>query len=151
MRKAETDWSLAERMPTIDANCWISSFDPNDVFHEPSQEFLRDLARRALLMYGPEIVLLEVGCAIARRHRDPSQGVRVMQALRQNPLMRIYPHDQQLMREAFRIGTRQYLRGADALYAATASLTSEVLVTWDKELVERAGAMTPTAWLSENP
>ena len=55
------------------------------------------------------------------------------------------------MREALRLGTRQVLRGADALYAATALLTGTQLISWDNELVRRAGALTPTAWLDANP
>lgn len=51
------------------------------------------------------------------------------------------------MEVAIRLGTHRYLRGADALYAATAHLTGTQLISWDNELVQRAGALTPTAWL----
>ncbi len=41
------------------------------------------------------------------------------------------------------------LRGAIALYAATASLANAPLVSWDDELVSRAGAVTPQQWLAK--
>ncbi len=35
-----------------------------------------------------------------------------------------------------------------ALYAATAKLLQAPLITWDDELVQRAKALTPDAWLA---
>jgi len=40
------------------------------------------------------------------------------------------------------------LRGADALYAATAQATGSTLVSWDGEPIRRAGAITRTDWLN---
>ena len=65
--------------------------------------------------------------------------------------LRLYPHDDVLWGEALRLGTWQFLRGADALYSATAHLTGSQLISWDNELVRRAGALTPTDWLNVNP
>jgi len=65
------------------------------------------------------------------------------------PLLHLEPLDEGLLSEALRLGTTFRLRAADALYAATASLGADgVLVSWDNELIERAGAATPTAWLA---
>jgi predicted nucleic acid-binding protein len=135
----------------VDANCWIATFDPLDVFHARSREFFQRLIDREIRIEAPEIVLLEVGCAVARRHRDPAQGMQAIRAMQRHPLLRLLPHSEQLLDEAMRLGTQQFLRGADALYAATASLTGTQLVSWDNELVRRAGGLTPTDWLNENP
>ena len=51
------------------------------------------------------------------------------------------------MRAAATLGAERFLRGADAVYAATAEATDGRLVSWDREQVERAGAITPQAWL----
>lgn len=52
------------------------------------------------------------------------------------------------------IAARQFLRGADAVYAALARRLGTPLVTWDKELLERAAAvvptLTPAGWLRQN-
>ena len=46
-----------------------------------------------------------------------------------------------------RLGTGRYLRSGDALYAALAEGLEGEVVTWDMELVERAGALTPREWI----
>jgi predicted nucleic acid-binding protein len=53
----------------------------------------------------------------------------------------------ELLLEAESIGAASFLRGADALYAATSRTTDGQLVSWDREMVERAGAITPSDWL----
>jgi predicted nucleic acid-binding protein len=37
------------------------------------------------------------------------------------------------------------------LYAATAEIAGGVLVSWDKEHLKRAAALTPGDWLIANP
>jgi predicted nucleic acid-binding protein len=49
---------------------------------------------------------------------------------------------------ALTCGTRCLLRGANAIYAAAAASTGTTLVTWDNELIERAGGVTPSDWCS---
>ncbi len=49
------------------------------------------------------------------------------------------------------IGTRQFLRAADALYAAVAQQSLSPLISWDNEHLQRAGGVTPTDWLAANP
>jgi len=61
-------------------------------------------------------------------------------------LVEVYSH---LINESLLCGTRCLLRGADAIYAATAALTGTMLVTWDDKLLERAGGTTPADWLSQ--
>jgi predicted nucleic acid-binding protein len=43
------------------------------------------------------------------------------------------------------------LRGADAVYAATARIAATPLITWDDELVQCAGGLTPDSWLAAHP
>jgi predicted nucleic acid-binding protein len=47
---------------------------------------------------------------------------------------------------ALDLGIERRLRGADAVYAATAAHVGGRLITWDRELLERADARTPSAW-----
>jgi predicted nucleic acid-binding protein len=61
------------------------------------------------------------------------------------------PVDARLLATSVQVGTGAFLRGADALYAATAQLAGAALVSWDNELIQRAGALTPTAWLAAHP
>jgi len=138
-------------MSTVDANAWIASFDPTDVFHVPSTELFRRAVRRGLMLHCPAFVIVEVAGALARRLRDRGAGLQAAADIRAHPLVRLHPLDQPLIDEALRLSTQQFLRGADALYAATASLTGTDLISWDGELIRRAGAVSPADWLAANP
>jgi predicted nucleic acid-binding protein len=95
----------------------------------------------------PAFAALEVACALARRRRDAKAGSTAAHLLRHNSRLRLVDTAQQLPIAETR-GCRAFLRGADALYAATAELTATPLVSWDRELIERAGALTPEQWLA---
>jgi predicted nucleic acid-binding protein len=58
--------------------------------------------------------------------------------------------DTLLIAQAMLSATRSFLRGADALYAATAKLNNTHLISWDEELIRRANAITPSDWLAAN-
>ena len=137
-------------MLTLDANIWVAAFDRRDRFHQKSAAFLTVVASKDLRLHGPAFVTLEVACALARRADDSAVGVVVEQKLRAHPALALHPVDDRLLDAARDLGTDLLLRAADALYAATASITASPLVTWDDELVQRAGALTPDAWLAAN-
>ncbi len=130
-------------MFTIDANIWVAAFDSSDRFHERSVAFLRALAARQCALHGPVFLLLEAGCALARRARVPAAAAVVEQRLRAHPTLALHPLDDRCLSKATELGARRLLRAADALYAAVAELNGAPLVTWDDELVQRAGALTP--------
>lgn len=135
-------------MLTLDANIWVAAFDSRDRFHLQSTALLRAVALKGLGLHGPAFVTLEVACALARRAGDSAVGALVEQRLRAHPTLVLHPMDDRLLEAARELGTARLLRAADALYAATASLTAAPLVTWDDELVQRAEAVTPDTWLA---
>ena len=108
-------------MLTLDANVWIAAFDPHDRFHDASRDFLAAGLEQGLSFTGPAFVLVEAACAVARRAQDARAG-----------------------------RTDLFLRSGDALYAAAAERTRAPLVSWDDELLRRAGAVTPATWLKEH-
>lgn len=138
-------------MLTLDANVWIAVYDPRDHFHAPSVAFLFAATRQVLGLNGPAFVLVEAGCALARRAQSAAAGQAALERLRLHPLLSLQPLDEALLEVAARLGVQQLLRGADALYAATAEISGAQLVSWDEELIRRAGAITPTDWLAANP
>ena len=66
----------------------------------------------------------------------------------------IHPFTESQGETAAAIAAQQFLRGADAVYVALAGQLRMPLVTWDKELLERAAAvvptLTPAEWLRQN-
>ena len=138
-------------MLTIDAGVWIAIYDPRDSFHHASAVFLRTVAGRQLALYGPAFVMVEVGCAVARRILDGREGSKAFEQLTAHPLLTLLPINERLISTAIDLGIRYCVRGADALYVATAAMANAPLVTWDAELIRRAGAVTPTDWLASHP
>ena len=135
-------------MLVLDANLWVAAFDPSDAFHGDSVEVLAEAARLALTLAGPSFVVLESTCALARRVSDPrfAQAARVQMAA--HPALHLEPLSEEVLAEAERLGVERRLRGADALYLATAARLSCPLLSWDEELIARGGAQSPRDWLA---
>ncbi|MDQ7828385.1 MAG: PIN domain-containing protein [Armatimonadota bacterium] len=134
-------------MLTVDASVWVASFDPGDRFHQESRRFLHIVGERQLALHAPALLLLEVACALARRAQNGAVGRAAARRLRTHPTLQVHPVDSSLLSRARDVGTERLLRAADALYVATAEVLAAPLVSWDKELVQRAGARTPPDWL----
>ncbi|MDE0395951.1 MAG: type II toxin-antitoxin system VapC family toxin [Gammaproteobacteria bacterium] len=131
----------------IDASVWVSAADATDALSEVSRTFLAGVVARELPVSLPEIARVEIACALARRLRDAEQGRSLAERMLGSPLVRTYSLNRARLREAVRLGTGRYLRSGDALYAALAEGLEGEVVTWDRELVERAGALTPRDWI----
>jgi len=136
---------------TVDASIWVSVLDEADAFHEESRTFLAAVTLEGIRLIIPAFAVAEVACAPARKLRNPVAARRLTQeALRPSGVTHV-PVDTVLVEMAQRVGTDAFLRGADALYAATAERTGSTLISWDQELIQRAGALSPTDWLNANP
>jgi len=135
-------------MGTVDANILVATFDTSDAFHTESVRLLREADQRGVRLFSPSFVVVEVACVIARRFRDPTDGARAAADIASNGLIRLLPIDDALLSLATDIGAQRFLRGADALYAATAQITGSTIISWDQELIRRAGGLSPTDWLA---
>ena len=134
----------------IDASVWVSAADPRDDLSEPSRTFLSRIAARELPIILPEFAKLEIACALARRLRSAEHGRNLTDQMLESPRMSTYPVNRAVLRRAIDLGTRNQLRAGDALYAAVAQAAEGQLVAWDRELIERAGALTPDGWISRH-
>lgn len=131
----------------IDASVWVSAADATDALSDVSRTFLAGVVARELPVALPEIARVEIACALARRLRDAEQGRSLAERMLGSPLVTTYSLNRARLREAIRLGTGRCLRSGDALYAALAEGLEGEVVTWDRELVERAGALTPRHWI----
>ena len=64
-----------------------------------------------------------------------------------HPALRLDPLTGPRVLRAAALSAHLRIRGADAIYAATADAFKAPLISWDEELVARAGAMTPAQFL----
>ena len=134
----------------VDASVWVSAADATDAFSEPSRTFLSSVARREISIALPDFAELECACALARRLRDGERGRDLAAEMLRSPLITAHSLDPALLRRAIDVGTRKLLRAGDAVYAAVAELTGGEVVTWDGELIQRMGAVTPEEWTDEH-
>lgn len=135
-------------MLTLDANVWVSALEPRDALHGESATFVNMISRQKLALHGPAIVLLEVTCALARRLGRAGPAEEASRWLRAHPTLKLVAVDDLLLEAALAMGRERGLRGMDALYAATAALMEAPLISWDAELIQRAGALSPTRWMA---
>jgi predicted nucleic acid-binding protein len=136
---------------TVDASVWIAAQDRADPFCARSRLFFNRAVLAGIIVQVPAIARLEVACALARKLRHSVRGERLTNLVFQSTAAKEHPMDPVLLAKALAMGTTRFLRGADAIYSATAELAGCALVSWDKEHLQRAGALTPDDWLLANP
>lgn len=124
-------------MFTIDASVHINALSPTEIGSSESQLFLKRVSHRPWPVFSPTLLLVEVATAIARVFDDPEQGQNVAQAVRGLPGQMWISLDESLANEAVRLASEYRLRGADAVYAAVAQRYETVLVTRDRQQLER--------------
>ncbi|MBN8457034.1 MAG: PIN domain-containing protein [Verrucomicrobia bacterium] len=134
----------------VDASVWVAAQDPTDPFCTASRAFLTHALVHRITLHVPAIARVEVACALARRLRDSAEGLRLANLLLSTAGAKEHPMSAALLANALSTGTTGFLRGADAIYAATAEMLGCQLVSWDKEHVRRAGAVLPDRWLTTN-
>lgn len=133
-------------MITVDACVWVALLDRSDILHKDSVKFWRGMASSQTVIYAPVFLLTEVGCAVARRTQSAVRGHEVVALMREIPTLKLIECDSRLLNMAISLGTQHFLRAADALYLAVAKQTNTRLITWDKELISRAEAVSPESW-----
>ena len=132
----------------IDASVWVSAADATDALSEPSRAFFSEVVARELPIALPEFAWLEIACALARRLRSAEHGRSLATRMLESPLVTTYSLNRAMLRQAIQVGTRDFLRSGDALYTALAEGIEGEVVSWDGELIERAGALTPEGWIA---
>ena len=124
-----------------DASIWVAFFVAADVNHVASRNWIDSHTRAGGMLVAPSILLTEVAAAISRRLGQPQLVLQVAGSLSRLTLLRIVQMDGQLMTEATAIAANYRLRGADAIYVATAKQLGITLLTWDAEQLARPASI----------
>jgi predicted nucleic acid-binding protein len=122
----------------VDASVVVSHLVPHDVHHAASRAWLTRHLSEGGLVIAPALLLPEIAGAVARRTGAPRLAQRAVEAVLRLPALRLVPVDDVLARRAAVLAGRLRLRGADAVYIATAATLRQPLVTWDAEQRDRA-------------
>jgi predicted nucleic acid-binding protein len=136
---------------TIDASVLVAAGAPDDPAGADAAGFLASAFAADLPTHLPTLTLVEVAAAIARRTGDADLALHAGQALLGLPGLVLHALDIDASADASALASRLQLRGADAIYAATALRYAATLVTLDDELLTRSrpvvDAVSPTEWL----
>lgn len=139
-------------MLTVDASVWVAAEDEAEPSHRDCRELLLRAMTAGASFHQPYLSVIEVGATIARKTRDPGLGMRAAQQVLTTFGLVLHPLGRHAARDAAALAARLFLRGADAVYVATASSAGTALVTLDAELRRRAAevlpAYTPSEWLA---
>ncbi|MHB9148526.1 MAG: PIN domain-containing protein [Thermoleophilia bacterium] len=87
---------------TVDASVWVAAADASDPRCDVSRTFLAEVGRRGFRLVVPAIVLVEVGCALARRSRDAEGARRLTQATLAPDFVSYVPVDGPLLARSLR-------------------------------------------------
>jgi predicted nucleic acid-binding protein len=136
---------------TVDANIWVGALDISDPTSAVCRACLLGAAERSLRLYSPLLLPIEVAATIARKTRDARQGKKAAEWVRAFPGHIWHPLSESCATTAEQMASTLFLRGADAIYVAVSHLSGSVLLTYDAEVIARAGkvsrVMSPDSWL----
>ena len=113
---------------------------------------MQRLFEREIPTHQPVLFVVEVCASIARRTGDRDLAVEAGREALRWPHLVLHELDHHAAAEAANVAVICALRGADAVYAATARQAGAVLVTLDREMRERSAGlvevMTPGEWMA---
>ena len=128
----------------VDASVWVSRMVPGDIHHQRCRAWFEAQTADGDFMVSPVLLPPELAGAISRRTGRPGLAQRAVELLQQHSSLRLVSVDPQLVKLAAQLAADHALRGADAVYAATAQQLGLSLVTLDGEQLERAQAVVST-------
>jgi predicted nucleic acid-binding protein len=128
----------------IDVSIWVAFFLRTDVNLAVSYQWIVNHTTSGGRMYAPTILLAEVASAVARRTGKLRRGLNALNTLESLTLFDWVQMEHDLIREAAQTAATLGLRGADAIYVATAKRLSIPLLTWDAEQLAKPASIIPT-------
>ena len=135
---------------TLDASVWLAAISTGEREHARCAALVESLVQRRVPLHQPGLFVIEVCATIARRTRNRALAMAAGEATLAAPYLTLYPLDHALAAEAAAVAATCALRGADAVYVATARHAGAMLLTLDAEVRDRAEALvtirTPEEW-----
>jgi predicted nucleic acid-binding protein len=132
------------RLLTIDSSVFVSAARPSEIGNAESTAFLTWVRNTRPRLFLPTLVLAEVAAALSRTGSEPGLAQQYAMAVGQLPNTVMVALDEGLARQSAALGAQHRLRGADAVYLASAALFAAELVTLDREQLERGTAIVQT-------
>jgi len=122
---------------TIDASVHVSALNPTEADSAGSRAFLAQVKQEHIPLFCPTLLLVEIAAAVARALGDAERAVALAEVIRSWPGQTLVPLDEALASRAANLAAIAQLRGGDAVYAAVAQQYGTILVTLDRQQLER--------------
>ncbi len=122
---------------TVDASVWINAFRRGEEGSQESLAFLEKMRQTREPMISPTLLLPELAAVLARVGEERENVLRFVQSVKDLPHHVFIPLDETTAQVAVELAEQCKLRGADAVYGAVALRFGSVLVTRDREQLER--------------
>ncbi|MDT8899449.1 MAG: type II toxin-antitoxin system VapC family toxin [Anaerolineae bacterium] len=122
---------------TVDASVWINAFRPGEEGSQESLAFLEKIRQTREPMISPTLLLPELAAVLARGGVKREHVLYFVQGVKDLPHHVFIPLDETTAEVAVDLAERCKLRGADAVYSAVALRFGSILVTRDREQLER--------------
>jgi predicted nucleic acid-binding protein len=135
---------------TIDASVWISALRPQEEGSQASLAWLEKIRQTEEPILSPTLLLPEIAAVLARAGEKHEDVLRVVEQVRRLPHQLLIPLDETTAQTAAELAERCKLRGADAVYAAVAFRFGSVLVSRDREQLERLRGTVQVGLPEEN-
>jgi predicted nucleic acid-binding protein len=125
----------------VDASVWVAATDPDDRFHEPSWELVRDVRVSTAVL---DLTLYEVANAVGLRHKRPDDARHLSRLIVRRCRERLVAVEPELTEAAVGVAEEHDLTAYDAAYVAAARRHGWILVSADiRDLVSKGLAVTP--------
>ena len=132
-------------MAVVDASVYVALIHEEEPGHAASWAWIQDAQTRREPLQAPNILAAEVGSAISRGTGNNELAHQIVVQLLTSNVVELVPVTPQLAGRAAVIAADQQLRGCDAVYVALADQADDVLVTLDRQQLERGAAVAATA------
>jgi predicted nucleic acid-binding protein len=132
------------RLLTIDSSVFVSAARPKEIGNAESTAFLSWVRNTRPRLFLPTLVMAEVAAALSRTGSKPKLAQQYAMAVGQLPNTVMVALDEGLACQSAALGAQHRLRGADAVYLASAALFAAELITLDREQLERGAAIVQT-------
>jgi predicted nucleic acid-binding protein len=128
---------------TIDASVFVRAANLSEPGHGECANIIAAVGLRHLVVIEPTLLTVEVAAALGRRGSSTARITAVLERLVRSPVVTLVPLDEALAAEAAELAVAAQLRGADAVYVATARRYGSTLITADDEQLLRAEGVVP--------
>jgi predicted nucleic acid-binding protein len=128
-------------MIILDSSVWVSVLLSQDSHHLTSIRWFENESDAGQTFVVPGIFLAEIAGATSRRTGLPGLAQQAVTQIGETDRFDVREIDEGIAMLAAEFAAVLSLRGADAIYVALANQLAMPLVTWDREILQRAASV----------